>query len=205
MRPQSFFRKLTEFKPIIAAELSSAILTLIAVYLTVALAIAGLVLFATRPGDLPVSGRRAAAVPAPRRGAAGHGQHRRAHRPGKPEALQRPVDEEIARSAATSGTFGVLLLDLDHFKDINDTLGHQYGDDLLADLGPRLAKRIGDGGVVARFGGDEFAILPAVRTENVAALTAIVEDVLRLHARAREVRRHHVGGGRQHRRRALPQ
>jgi diguanylate cyclase (GGDEF)-like protein len=72
----------------------------------------------------------------------------------------------------------VLLLDLDHFKDINDTLGHQYGDDLLADLGPRMAARIGQGGLVARFGGDEFAILPAVRTENLAALTAIVEDVM---------------------------
>ena len=54
-----------------------------------------------------------------------------------------------------------MLLDLDHFKDINDTLGHQYGDDLLADLGPRLAQRVGEGGLVARFGGDEFAILPA--------------------------------------------
>ena len=72
----------------------------------------------------------------------------------------------------------MLLLDLDHFKDINDTLGHQYGDDLLAELGPRLAERIGEGGMVARFGGDEFAILPAVRTENMAALTAIVEDVM---------------------------
>ena len=88
------------------------------------------------------------------------------------------VDLEIAALADASGTFGVMLLDLDHFKDINDTLGHQYGDDLLAVLGPRLAKRIGDGGIVARFGGDEFAILPAVKTENVAALTAIVEDVI---------------------------
>jgi diguanylate cyclase (GGDEF)-like protein len=88
------------------------------------------------------------------------------------------VDAAIASLAGTPGTFGVLLLDLDHFKDINDTLGHQYGDDLLADLGPRLAKRIGDNGMVARFGGDEFAILPAVRTENMAALTAIVEDVM---------------------------
>ena len=76
------------------------------------------------------------------------------------------VDAAIESLAGTSGTFGVILIDLDHFKDINDTLGHQYGDDLLADLGPRLAARIGEGGLVARFGGDEFAILPAVRTEN---------------------------------------
>ena len=72
----------------------------------------------------------------------------------------------------------MLLLDLDHFKDINDTLGHQYGDDLLADLGPRLAERIGDGGVVARFGGDEFAILPASGRRTWRRSTAIVEDVM---------------------------
>jgi diguanylate cyclase (GGDEF)-like protein len=88
------------------------------------------------------------------------------------------LNAAIAAADGTSTQFGVLLLDLDHFKDINDTLGHQYGDDLLADLGPRLAKRVGDGGIVARFGGDEFAILPAVRTDNMAALTAIVEDVI---------------------------
>ena len=178
MRPQSFFRKLTEFKPIMAAELSSATLTLMAVYLTVALKIWGLVLFALvlvifqyLVGELLLSQRRGEELRVQANTDSLTGLANRAH-------FNDRIDEEIARIAETSGTFGVLLIDLDHFKDINDTLGHQYGDDLLADLGPRLAKRIGDGGVVARFGGDEFAILPAVRTENVAALTALVEDVL---------------------------
>ena len=73
----------------------------------------------------------------------------------------------------------MLLLDLNHFKDINDTLGHQFGDDLLADLGPRLAARVGERGLVARFGGDEFAVLPARRSDDVIALGQIVDEVLR--------------------------
>ena len=52
-----------------------------------------------------------------------------------------------------------MLIDLDRFKEINDTLGHHYGDELLRELGPRLAVCIGPDGLVARLGGDEFAVL----------------------------------------------
>jgi len=86
---------------------------------------------------------------------------------------------EIEIAKQTDATFGVMLLDLDHFKDINDTLGHQFGDDLLADMGPRLAARVGERGLVARFGGDEFAILPARRSDDVIALGQIVDEILR--------------------------
>ena len=53
-----------------------------------------------------------------------------------------------------------MLIDLDRFKEINDTLGHHYGDELLHGLGPRLAECIGEAGLVARLGGDEFVVLP---------------------------------------------
>ncbi|MFD2092014.1 putative bifunctional diguanylate cyclase/phosphodiesterase [Blastococcus deserti] len=53
----------------------------------------------------------------------------------------------------------VMLLDLDQFKEINDTLGHQEGDLLLIEIGARLTTAVGNAGVVARLGGDEFAIL----------------------------------------------
>src|ERR1700722_20631559 len=64
------------------------------------------------------------------------------------------------RAAARSGaTVAVLLLDLNRFKEVNDTLGHQYGDRLLLQVADRLRGSLRDSDSVARLGGDEFAIL----------------------------------------------
>src|SRR5205085_3810495 len=64
-------------------------------------------------------------------------------------------------------------------KEINDTLGHHYGDELLRDLGPRLAEAIGPDGLVARLGGDEFAVLPADATGDTDELEAIAQRLIR--------------------------
>lgn len=55
--------------------------------------------------------------------------------------------------------FGIILLDLDHFKDVNDMLGHDAGDQLLKEATTRMVSAVGIDGLVARFGGDEFAVL----------------------------------------------
>lgn len=53
----------------------------------------------------------------------------------------------------------LILLDIDHFKSVNDTYGHQSGNEILIELAERLRNRIGDMGTVARYGGEEFVIL----------------------------------------------
>ena len=65
----------------------------------------------------------------------------------------------IAGSRASGSSFALLMIDLDHFKELNDTLGHYAGDLLLAQIGPRVEGVVRGGEVIARLGGDEFALI----------------------------------------------
>ena len=69
--------------------------------------------------------------------------------------------EAAARSAATGVPVTVAFVDVDDFKEVNDTLGHAAGDALLRELGHRLARCVPEGGTAARLGGDEFAVVVA--------------------------------------------
>ena len=69
------------------------------------------------------------------------------------------LEQAIARARRGATSFAVLYLDLDHFKDINDTLGHPIGDALLVRVAERLRANVREVDMVARFGGDEFAII----------------------------------------------
>ncbi|GAB0118481.1 putative bifunctional diguanylate cyclase/phosphodiesterase [Acidisoma sp. 7E03] len=76
--------------------------------------------------------------------------------------------EQAIQDRARDGFFALLLLDVDHFKYVNDTLGHLAGDTLLVEVARRLKACIGTTDMVARLGGDEFAILyrsPASRED----------------------------------------
>jgi diguanylate cyclase (GGDEF)-like protein len=69
------------------------------------------------------------------------------------------LQHALARSRRRNTTLAVLFLDVDNFKVVNDSLGHEAGDELLTALAPRLAEAVRSGDTVARFGGDEFVLL----------------------------------------------
>jgi diguanylate cyclase (GGDEF)-like protein/PAS domain S-box-containing protein len=71
------------------------------------------------------------------------------------------LDRELGETAAEGGSVGVIYLDLDDFKDINDTLGHDAGDAVLVAAADRLRAAIPSGALAARIGGDEFAVVYA--------------------------------------------
>jgi diguanylate cyclase (GGDEF)-like protein len=87
--------------------------------------------------------------------------------------LRDRLAQSLSAASRTSGEVSLLLIDLDRFKEINDTLGHTYGDKLLCQVGPRLQSVLRDGDTVARLGGDEFAVLlPSVQGEEEARAIA---------------------------------
>ena len=83
------------------------------------------------------------------------------------------IEQAITSGRRADVTSAVMLIDLDHFKEINDTLGHHAGDRLLEEVAHRLQESLGGRDTVARLGGDEFGVLlPALRRPGDANVVA---------------------------------
>ncbi|MGB9185316.1 MAG: EAL domain-containing protein [Solirubrobacteraceae bacterium] len=164
----SFFKRLHEVMgPLMAAELFSSLLTLAAVYVAFRVGTAGLALFGLvlvimqyLLRELLTSKHRSVEL---QRMVTTDELTGLANR----ERFREVVEERIVHALQCENKFTVMLMDLDRFKEINDTLGHHYGDVLLQDLGPRLVEAVGTAGLVARLGGDEFGILPAPGSHDI--------------------------------------
>jgi diguanylate cyclase (GGDEF)-like protein/PAS domain S-box-containing protein len=87
------------------------------------------------------------------------------------------LQQALLTAQRTKQSLAILLIDLDRFKDVNDTLGHEHGDALLQEIAARLRSTLREADTVARLGGDEFAILPSGDLEGVA-LEATAEKIL---------------------------
>ena len=86
-------------------------------------------------------------------------------------AFQTTLDSALSGAMARAHPLSLLLVDLDNFKAINDNFGHHAGDRVLQAFGDRIGSALPAGAVLARFGGDEFAvILPDIAPANAAAL-----------------------------------
>ncbi|MEM1333337.1 MAG: GGDEF domain-containing protein [Actinomycetota bacterium] len=105
-------------------------------------------------------------------------------------ATRRPIhtslDRSLAKARRTGATIAVMFIDIDHFKDINDTHGHAVGDVVLATVAARLGRELRLGDDLGRFGGDEFVAI-ADPVEDAAAAVELAERLLRVAAQPVDV------------------
>ena len=102
---------------------------------------------------------------------------------GNRQAFDTGMKEAIQRAQESNGCLGLILLDLDHFKRLNDAHGHQAGDEVLRAVGRCLSKVSEGPNLAARYGGEEFAVI--VADASARAVRQLAEDIRKSIERAR--------------------
>jgi diguanylate cyclase (GGDEF)-like protein len=93
---------------------------------------------------------------------------------------RRAFDDALAELTSAAEPGALILVDLDNFKQVNDRLGHQRGDEVLRDVAHAIMQRVRETDLVARIGGDEFAIvLPGADPDHAQAVAVDLRDEVR--------------------------
>lgn len=109
--------------------------------------------------------------------------------------VTQKIDEAAARQRRWGTPFTVLLLDLDRFKQVNDTLGHSAGDALLREVATRLKTSLRDTDVLARHGGDEFAIIQSGEVDPGPAAAELAKRIIQIIAEPFSIEGHEFNIG----------
>lgn len=110
---------------------------------------------------------------------------------GNRNKLERHLNEILAMSSRKHENFAIIILDLDHFKNINDSIGHDAGDVLLQIIAERLQNSVRDSDVVARLGGDEFMIV-ITNVKDSDAVAEICHKILNNVSRKLNIQGHEI-------------
>jgi len=86
--------------------------------------------------------------------------------------FDRRLDEEVSRASRYGLPLSILLLDIDHFKKVNDVFGHQVGDAVLSNLGQLIMEIVRKPDIVARYGGEEIVVITANTSSSNAMILA---------------------------------
>jgi diguanylate cyclase (GGDEF)-like protein len=93
-------------------------------------------------------------------------------------AFNRGLEDALSAAAHTGGEVGLIMMDLDNFKVVNDTMGHQYGDEILRLVAQRLITSSRSNDIVCRTGGDEFVIIMREINESIVDLDTIAKRIV---------------------------
>jgi diguanylate cyclase (GGDEF)-like protein len=97
----------------------------------------------------------------------------------RPAPLEESLHREIARATRRSDPIGVMAIDIDHFKSINDSLGHETGDAVLRAVGAELLECVREDDIACRAGGEEFVvILPGIGKSGLLQRAEVVRQAI---------------------------
>jgi len=93
-------------------------------------------------------------------------------------ANRKHLDSRLAEMIKNDSVFSVIMLDIDHFKKVNDTYGHQAGDEVLKHFAKTIAKTVRPGDLVARYGGEEFSVVCLSDVQNARKVAERIREAV---------------------------